>query len=327
MGLTPGWADYYKSTPSRAEHRDRGLPEVATESSRWRTRPRCFGRRPPTTTRRGPTWNSLLTSTAFGTQWSAKSGRPLGRAVPDRSWVAYPVWANTCQSAPPRAERNHRESPPRSLPDGPWRGDRTAHERRPTLTIRGPAMKLKPFLVAASSVAIVGVGTPAVAAELSNANGQTCEHVGVWHFVNNQTGGAAPGSLSATFSDEPVGGGPQQGHQVHFSTSMSSRPDTAECQHRHAARQTGAVGLHLRRTTKRSRSSGSQAASDQRQRDRRLVVSNDRLHHQLDEAAPVSGDLGGTVSSDTRALAGRCRDSLVGGVSRSGGSTPLPGPR
>jgi hypothetical protein len=48
------------------------------------------------------------------------------------------------------------------------------------------------------------VSSPAVAAELSNAHGQTCEHVGVWHFVNNQTDGAAPGILSATFSDGVV---------------------------------------------------------------------------------------------------------------------------
>jgi hypothetical protein len=62
-------------------------------------------------------------------------------------------------------------------------------------------MSSKSFLVTAAAVALVGVGTPAVAAELSNGHGQTCEHVGVWHFVNNQTGGAAPGILTATFSD------------------------------------------------------------------------------------------------------------------------------
>lgn len=65
-------------------------------------------------------------------------------------------------------------------------------------------MNPKSLLVAAAAVALVGVSTPAVAAELSNAHGQTCDHVGVWHFVNNQTDGAAPGSLSATFSDGTV---------------------------------------------------------------------------------------------------------------------------
>jgi hypothetical protein len=65
-------------------------------------------------------------------------------------------------------------------------------------------MNPKSLLVATAAIAFVGVSTPAVAAELSNAHGQTCEHVGVWHFVNNQTGGAAPGMLSATFSDGTV---------------------------------------------------------------------------------------------------------------------------
>jgi len=66
-------------------------------------------------------------------------------------------------------------------------------------------MKQKTLLVAAASaVALLGGGTPAIAAELSNAHGQTCDHVGVWHFVNNQTGGADPGLLNATFSDGTV---------------------------------------------------------------------------------------------------------------------------
>ena len=41
--------------------------------------------------------------------------------------------------------------------------------------------------------------------ELSNGNGQDCgDAVGSWHFVNNQTGGAAAGTLNATFSDGTV---------------------------------------------------------------------------------------------------------------------------
>ena len=41
----------------------------------------------------------------------------------------------------------------------------------------------------------------ALSAELENLNGQTCgDAIGTWHFVNNQTGGAAPGTLSATWS-------------------------------------------------------------------------------------------------------------------------------
>jgi hypothetical protein len=62
-------------------------------------------------------------------------------------------------------------------------------------------MNKKSFMVAAAAITLVGLSSPAVAAELSNGSGQTCEGVGVWHFVNNQTGGAAPGTLTATFSD------------------------------------------------------------------------------------------------------------------------------
>ncbi len=62
-------------------------------------------------------------------------------------------------------------------------------------------MKPKKSVVIAAAVALVGIGSPAAAAELSNGDGQTCDGVGVWHFVNNQTGGAGPGMLTATFSD------------------------------------------------------------------------------------------------------------------------------
>jgi hypothetical protein len=62
----------------------------------------------------------------------------------------------------------------------------------------------KKLWAAAAALALTGVSSPAVAAQLSNAHGQTCEGVGVWHFVNNQTGGAAPGTLTATFTDGTV---------------------------------------------------------------------------------------------------------------------------
>ena len=62
----------------------------------------------------------------------------------------------------------------------------------------------KKIWAAAAALALTGVSSPAVAAELSNANGQHCDGVGVWHFVNNQTGGAASGSLTATFTDGTV---------------------------------------------------------------------------------------------------------------------------
>lgn len=66
-------------------------------------------------------------------------------------------------------------------------------------------MKHKKILVAVVTAAFVGISSPAIAAELSNANGQSCgDGVGVWHFVNNQTGGAGAGILSATFTDGTV---------------------------------------------------------------------------------------------------------------------------
>ncbi|SDS81554.1 hypothetical protein SAMN04515669_2000 [Jiangella sp. DSM 45060] len=49
----------------------------------------------------------------------------------------------------------------------------------------------------------VAMATPVVAATLSNGDGQSCPEgsVGTYHFVNNQTGGAAAGTLTASFSD------------------------------------------------------------------------------------------------------------------------------
>jgi hypothetical protein len=41
----------------------------------------------------------------------------------------------------------------------------------------------------------------ALSAGLENLNGQTCgDAIGSWHFVNNQTGPAGPGTLSAAWS-------------------------------------------------------------------------------------------------------------------------------
>lgn len=66
-------------------------------------------------------------------------------------------------------------------------------------------MNHKKVMVAVTTAALVGISSPAIAAELSNGNGQSCgTAVGVYHFVNNQTGGAAPGLLTATFSDGTV---------------------------------------------------------------------------------------------------------------------------
>jgi len=63
-------------------------------------------------------------------------------------------------------------------------------------------MNSKKYWVVGVTTALVLVSSPAVAATLENGNGQSCgDAIGVWHFVNNQTGGAAAGTLTATFSD------------------------------------------------------------------------------------------------------------------------------
>jgi hypothetical protein len=58
---------------------------------------------------------------------------------------------------------------------------------------------MKRMMIAAALAAAVSGGA-AYAATLSNANGQTCAFGGTWHFVNNQTGGATTGTLTANFS-------------------------------------------------------------------------------------------------------------------------------
>jgi hypothetical protein len=63
-------------------------------------------------------------------------------------------------------------------------------------------MQHRKYWVSAAVVALVGVSSPAIAAELQNGSGQSCgDAIGQWHFVNNQTGGAGPGTLTASFSD------------------------------------------------------------------------------------------------------------------------------
>lgn len=61
-------------------------------------------------------------------------------------------------------------------------------------------MKRWHWIGAAGAVAL-GVATMAYAASIENLSGQSCgASTGTWHFVNNQTGGAGPGLLSATWS-------------------------------------------------------------------------------------------------------------------------------
>lgn len=66
-------------------------------------------------------------------------------------------------------------------------------------------------------------GAVAVAAELSNGSGQSCDGAGVWHFVNNQTGGAAPGTLTATIGGVAYVVGPSAVNQntQHFIVNAS----------------------------------------------------------------------------------------------------------
>jgi hypothetical protein len=60
----------------------------------------------------------------------------------------------------------------------------------------------KKLWAAAAAIVLTGISSPAVGAELNNGHGQSCgDAIGVWHFVNNQTGGAPAGTLTATFSD------------------------------------------------------------------------------------------------------------------------------
>jgi hypothetical protein len=56
-------------------------------------------------------------------------------------------------------------------------------------------------IVTAVALASGVIAGSAVAATISNLSGQSCGNLtGTWHFVNNQTGGAAPGQLTASWS-------------------------------------------------------------------------------------------------------------------------------
>jgi hypothetical protein len=56
------------------------------------------------------------------------------------------------------------------------------------------------FVVVGLAVVLAAGTVPAQAAEIENLSGQSCgDLTGTWHFVNNQTGGAAAGQLTATW--------------------------------------------------------------------------------------------------------------------------------
>jgi len=85
------------------------------------------------------------------------------------------------------------------------------------------------------AILAIGLGVSsgvALAATLSNGSGQSCGSFnGVWHFVNNQTGGAAPGTLTATFSGVPTtcttGAAKVNASNQHFYCSASGELLTA----------------------------------------------------------------------------------------------------
>ena len=58
----------------------------------------------------------------------------------------------------------------------------------------------KSYLITGAVTALALVGA-VFAANISNLSGQSCgDLAGTWHFVNNQTGGAPAGILTATWS-------------------------------------------------------------------------------------------------------------------------------
>ena len=61
--------------------------------------------------------------------------------------------------------------------------------------------RLISFVVVVVALAIPTVAQPA---ELSNGASQNCDGIAVWHFVNNQTGGAGAGFLEADFTIDGV---------------------------------------------------------------------------------------------------------------------------
>lgn len=59
----------------------------------------------------------------------------------------------------------------------------------------------KRYWLSAIATAMVITSGAALAATISNVSGQSCgDSTGTWHFVNNQTGGAPAGTLSAVWS-------------------------------------------------------------------------------------------------------------------------------
>ena len=81
-------------------------------------------------------------------------------------------------------------------------------------------------------LAVIALGGGSLmAVDIDNMSGQSCgDQTGTWHFVNNQTGGAAPGTLTATWSSGDtctVGAGAVNKSTQHFYCTASGELTSA----------------------------------------------------------------------------------------------------
>jgi hypothetical protein len=65
---------------------------------------------------------------------------------------------------------------------------------------KGGSMKKLIVSLAVAVGVTMPMVAPAFAADLGNGSSQSCSGLAVWHFVNNQTGPAAAGTLTAQFN-------------------------------------------------------------------------------------------------------------------------------
>jgi hypothetical protein len=62
-------------------------------------------------------------------------------------------------------------------------------------------IEIRKIVTVAAFALTLGFAGAALAADIENLSGQSCGgDTGEWHFINNQTGGAAAGYLEATWS-------------------------------------------------------------------------------------------------------------------------------
>ena len=91
---------------------------------------------------------------------------------------------------------------------------------------------MKKLFVALALLTALAIPVAAVGADLHNGVGSSCApDIGVFHFVNNQTGGAAAGSITVTFDNgDVVTTGPSKvnQHTQHFIVESDGALETAE---------------------------------------------------------------------------------------------------